>query len=139
MNKILSLVIGLFIGATCIAQIPTKITPDIYRETLLDVTNGTPLDSFYLIIPVGSYNHYALDILSTGASCKAFATLDEAVPDTSEVEWADYNSQLFGVDSLYNDHMLPYQGQYFNPLKIMLKGRYIDATNRFKVILQKSN
>ena len=139
MKKIFSLILGLVLGVISVnAQLPVKQVADISRQTLLDVTNET-IDSSYLVLYI-TKNHYALDVnISGDVSCKAFMSLDEELSDDNETGWVDYNTDFFSADSMYNTHTIRYQGDFFSPLKIMLKFRNVDDTNYKKVILQEYN
>jgi hypothetical protein len=101
-------------------------------------TNDTS-STVYVITYLADINHYGFDInISGGVTCKAYATFDESLSETSTTGWADYNTDLFGADSISDVHVIRYQPEVFNPVKVMFKLTYSDDSNSTKIIEKKS-
>jgi len=134
MKKLISVIIGLFIGVSIYSQAPVKIVNPISKQVIVNITNETD-DSAYYSFSLGNYSDFSLDLLlSGGVSCKAFATLNDSLSVTSEANWVDYNSLFFGADSVYNNHTINTADDVLLD-KILLKFRFSDATNRVIAIL----
>jgi hypothetical protein len=136
MNKVLFIgLLTIFFNICAYSQVYRSPAKDV---VVLKNSTNEVVDSSYAHFYMGEYDKFALELrLSGGVSCKAYASNDESLSNTDETDWINFNTVLFGADSIYNVSVMKYSASEFSPMRILLKFRNTDNTNSNKVILSR--